>query len=120
MEEGLRWLVNWWLIPGGGFVLAVVRFVARRRSPGPSWDPWQPVRWSARVFTANRRLTYSQQGEEDLKREIGGLREDLNRALTDNERLRQEIARLVALPAGSTGSAGAKSRSRSNTRRSRR
>lgn len=120
MEEVEKWLLSWWTLPGFGFVLAIVRFVVRRRSPGQSVDPWQPIRFFAKVTTANVRLTYREREESDLEQEMAGLREDLARVLTDNERLRKELSASRDSSGGSTGSAGVRSRSRSSTRRSRR
>lgn len=109
------WLISWWSIVAG-FLATLAGWLIRRRS----LDPWQPIRWFARVTTANVRLTYREQAERDLGAEMEGLRQDLSRALADNDRLRQELSRLGGSGAGSTGSAGAKNRSRSSTRRSRR
>lgn len=118
MEEVSKWL-TWWSISGLGAVFAVARFVWQHRT-GSSGDLWQPIRWFARITTANVRLTYRERAESDLEQEMKGLREDLARVLLDNERLRQELSRSRESSAGSTGSGGAKTRSRSSTRRSRR
>lgn len=99
-------LWHWWsfgLLAPAGFLL---RWFFKNRSPQSQPEPgtWTivdrrsqknshgPGRGLARLLSSPARLALKEAGEEATQEEVEGLREDLDRILADNKRLRLELA----------------------------